>query len=433
MGVFSDRGLVARAGGALALANIRFWPTVAPHVRTQLKRWEQLASNIKDPGLRALALDKLREERFNSEVAATLATLAPTAYRKTVIEAIVAYEVLYDYLDGLTERPTNDPLADGHELYRAFTDAIALAKPTSPYRISDDRSDGGYIATLVSAVHEAIIQLPAAEAISETAQRAALRCAEAQVRAHAVKQLGTEQVERWARAEATGTELGWRQFLAGSASSVLSVHALIAAAADKRTTAAEASEIDTVYLSICSLSTMLDSLIDYERDHEAHQPGYLRYYDNHGVLADDLAGSAHRAVTHAAHLYNGAHHIMTLVGVAAYYLSAPTADTDHTRPVSNRICRELQPLMTPTLTVMRLWRAAKHAHAKIRPASASNRFPASSLPVATTSGASVGAMAPEAQHARYDPAEQFGSPARESRGAVEEDSGPMAAPEIQGP
>lgn len=146
---------------------------------------------------------------------------------------------------------------------------------------------------------------------------------------------------------------------------MLSVHALIAAAADERTTALEAREIDAVYLSICSLSTMLDSLIDYERDHQAGQPGYLRYYTDHSLLAEDLTDSAHRAVAHTAPLRNKAHHTMTLVGVAAYYLSAPTATTDFAKPVADRIRRELQPLMTPTLAVMRLWRAAKHARAKI--------------------------------------------------------------------
>src|SRR5271154_5947899 len=118
MSAFGDRRLLARAGVALALANVRFWPTVAPLVRTQLKRWEQRAHTIEDPTLQALALEKLREERFNAEVAATLATLAPREHRKTVIEAIVAYEIMYDYLDRLTEQPTANPISDGRDLYR---------------------------------------------------------------------------------------------------------------------------------------------------------------------------------------------------------------------------------------------------------------------------------------------------------------------------
>ena len=74
MSAFGNRGLVARAGIALVVANIRFWPTVAPLVSAQLKRWERRARVIDDPVLKKLALQKLRDERFNAEVAATLAT-----------------------------------------------------------------------------------------------------------------------------------------------------------------------------------------------------------------------------------------------------------------------------------------------------------------------------------------------------------------------
>jgi tetraprenyl-beta-curcumene synthase len=312
--------------------------------------------------LQALALEKLREERFNAEVAATLATLAPREHRKHVVEAIVAYEVMYDYLDGLTEQPVADPLHNGHALYRAFTDAVALdVELTGDYYAYHQRSDDcGYLEELVKTVRRALAQLPSAAAISAACARASARCAEAQLRAHAVPRLGTAQLEHWASGEATATQLGWQEFLAGAASSVLAVHALIVAGADDRTTPEEAAEIDTVYLSICALSTMLDSLVDYERDVQAGQAGYIRYYENHDDLARDLAHAARRAVDHAALLRSGAHHIMTLVGVAAYYASAPTADDEFARPVTQRICRELRPLITPTLAVMRAWRIAKY-------------------------------------------------------------------------
>jgi tetraprenyl-beta-curcumene synthase len=342
---------------------MRFWPTVAPLVGAQLKRWERHARAIDDPVLQALALEKLHDERFNAEVAATLATLAPREHRKRVVEAVVAYEVMYDYLDGLTEQSSADPLRDGHELYRAFVEAIALnVKPAGGYYAFHPQSDdGGYLEELVKVIRDAIEQLPSAAAISFPCQRAAGRCAEAQIRAHAAPLLGTAQLEQWASSEASGTPLGWQEFLAGAASSVLAVHALIVAGANERTTADEAEEIDTVYLSICILSTMLDSLVDYDRDTQAGQAGYIRYYEQHEVLARDLANAARRAVAHAAPLPSGGHHIMTLVGVAAYYASAPTARGEFARPVTRSVCLELRPLITPTLTVMRAWRLAKRA------------------------------------------------------------------------
>ncbi|MBA3807877.1 MAG: DUF2600 family protein [Solirubrobacterales bacterium] len=352
------------------VANARFWPSIAPLVAAQLQRWELHASEIPDPCLRALALQKLTEERFNSEVAATLATLAPREHRAQVVEAIVAYEVMYDYLDGLTEQPSADPMRNGHQLYRAFIDAVGLRfEPRGDYyRSHPQHEDSGYLEQLVGVVRRALAQLPAAAAVSEVSERAAARCAEAQIRAHAVPRVGTAQLEAWASREAAGTPLGWQEFLAGAASSVLAVHALIAAASDIRTTADEAARLDTMYLSICALSTMLDSLIDYEQDQEAGKAGYVRYYQDHDVLAKDLIRAARRAARHAALVHNGAHHMMTLVGVASYYASAPAANSEFARPVTRRVCSELQPLITPTLAVMRAWRAAK----RLRHASSSS-------------------------------------------------------------
>lgn len=360
MSAFSDRRTVARAGVALLVANIRFWPSVAPAVGREIERWERRARAIEDPLFEAVAIENLREERFNAEVAATLATLAPRKHRQATVEAMVAYEILYDYLDGLTERPSADPLRDGRELYQALTDAIDLSvEPTGDYYASRSTDDGGYLDELVDVVRKALAGLPAASAITHTARLATVRCAEAQTRAHAVPWLGTTQLEQWARSEAAGTSLGWREFLTGAASSVLTVHALLAAAADRRTTSEQAAAIDTVYLSVGVLSTMLDSLVDYHDDVQADRLGYIRYYRDHDLLAQDLAGAARRAVEHSRALRDGAHHVMTLVGVAAYYMSAPTADSEFARPVTLRIHRELRPLITPTLAVMRIWRLVK--------------------------------------------------------------------------
>ncbi|HXC45251.1 MAG TPA: DUF2600 family protein [Solirubrobacteraceae bacterium] len=367
MSAFGDRRLLIRTGVALSIANVRFWLSVAPTVGKQLKRWETRAEAIQDTALRTLALETLQEERFNAEVAATLATLAPREHRQAVIEAIVAYEVMFDYLDGLTEQPTVDPLRDGHNLYRAFTDAVTLhIEPTHDYYTSRPANDGGYLEELVDVVRKALAGLPCAAAIAHAARRAAQRCSEAQIRAHAVQQLGVAQLERWATTQAQGTPLGWQEFLAGAASSVLSIHALIATAAGERVTPKQASTIDIVYLSIAVLSTMLDSLVDHEHDIQVGQVGYLRYYPDHDLLARDLDGAARRVVQCASSLPNGAHHIMTLVGVGAYYISAPTANGDFAGPVTRQVRRELAPLITPTLGIMHVWRGAKRAGKALR-------------------------------------------------------------------
>jgi len=323
-----------------------------------------------------------------------LATLAPRAHRGDVVEAIVALELLFDYLDGLTERPSADPLGDGERLFEAYTDAIAVGTDSNshepgpehgdrahrearPLQDGDDghrkdsrREDGGYLEALSVSVRVALARLPAAGAIAQVARASAARGAQAQVRMHAAPRLGAGQVEQWARSEAEGTGLQWRELLAGAASSVLAIHALIAAAADPRTTPEEAGKIASAYLSTCVLLTLLDGLVDHEQDTRADgtgRLGYISFYKDRDELSQTLTRAAQRGASRTRALRSGPHHTMTLVGVVAYYTSAPGAGSRLAAPLAKRLQRQLAPLISPTLLLMRAWRLAKRARHRHSP------------------------------------------------------------------
>ena len=358
-----DRRLVVRAGLALLVANGRYWTSVAPVVRRELKRWRLRAAAIDDPELRALALWKLDGEGFHAEAAAMLATFAPRAHRSSVVEAIVALELLFDYLDGLTELPSGDPLREGDRLFRALIDAVAIPSAGTTDLVEQPPcNDGGYLEALSRAVSSAVARLPAALAITQVAQRVAARSGEAQTRMHASSQLGIAQLEEWGRSEAQGMGRQWRELVAGSASSVLVLHALIAAAGDARTTMQDAAQTAEAYLPACVLLTLLDGLVDNDQD-KAHggsdRPSYLSLFEDRDELLEVLGRAARRAATQARGLPNGARHLMLLTGVVAYYSSAPGAESETARPVLSRLGRELSPLMTPTLALMRAWRSTR--------------------------------------------------------------------------
>ncbi|MGA2162987.1 MAG: DUF2600 family protein [Solirubrobacteraceae bacterium] len=368
MSAFDDRRLVAQAHVALLVANIRYWPTVAPLVRAQIDRYKQHARAIHDPTLQAIALDKLDDQRFHAQVAATLATLAPRAHRRNAVKAIVAVEVMYDYFDGVTEQPTPDPIADGHQLCQAFTDAVSIDREFTGnyYALRSQADDHGYLQALVTDARDALAQLPSASAITPVAECCAARFAEAQIRAHAIPQLGSTQLQEWATSQAAGTGLGWLEYFAGATSTVLGLHAMIAAAANPHTTPHDATQIDKLYLYIGVIVTMLDSIIDYERDMSATgQPGYTRYYQDTDELLRGLTNATRQAMTLARTTPNAAHHVMTLTGVVAFYTSAPTATSPFAAAATTHIQHELRPLITPTLLVMRAWRAAKRARRAI--------------------------------------------------------------------
>jgi tetraprenyl-beta-curcumene synthase len=364
--VFAARRDIAAAGWALLAANARYWTTVAPKVRAELGRWEARASRIGQPELRELALGALRDEGFAAEVAATLATLASPRRRTTTLRAIVALEVMYDFLDALTELPAPDPLANGRELFRAFTDALdpRAALDEDYYRHHPSGPDGGYLNELAATVKQALAALPGTAALAPTMRRAAARCAEAEVLTHVATLTSGSQAETWARQTATGSGLEWREYLAGAASSVLAIHALIALAGDKRMTPTQAETIDEVYLALGVLSTMLDSVVDYEQDAADGTLAYINHYEDRAELGERLAFVAREAARRARGAPASAHHLMTLTGVAAYYTSAPSATDELAWPVTSRVRRELRPLIAPTLAVMRGWRLAKRLRAR---------------------------------------------------------------------
>ncbi len=345
MSCIGDPRLTARGVLALLRVNARYWVTVAPVVRRELGRWQPRAEAIVDPAVRAIALQKLDDERFNAEAAGMLATLAPRAHRANVVRAIVAMEVLFDVLDGLTELPLKEPLREGEELYLAFTDALAITLDEVP----DE-----YLRELSAVARSAFAKLPAADVVREHARRSAVRAAQAQIHMHATPQLGDTQLREWAQAQ-SDTSLSWRELLAGAASSVLAVHALIALAADPGATPEQAAELDACYLSIGVLLTLLDGVADRRKDALSGETSYVDLFEGRGLLGGTLAAVARRARRAAQELPDAPFHLVILSGVAAYYASAPGSS----KILLAEVKRDLGPLMRLTLPMMHAWRRAR--------------------------------------------------------------------------
>lgn len=334
-----------------------------------MRQWEARAREIPDPGLANLALSKLADERFNVEAGTMIATIAPAEFRSRVVEATVALQVMYDYLDAVTEQPTADPVRAGLQCSQAFIDAVRIGvRPTQDYyaHYPGVSGDAGYLAGLALAVRTAIAGLPAAGVIADVMLVSAARFAEAQVRIHAASHTGKGQLERWASQRAAGTGLQWREWLFGAIGSVVAVHALIALAADEHATCEQARTLDDTYLELCVLTTALDQLVDYERDIRSGDHSYIELYETREELAQQIADIVNRVKKRARTIPDGAHHLMILSGVVAYYTSQPSAMGDFARPVTELVQDQLRPLITPTLATLRAWRLLKRLRHPLR-------------------------------------------------------------------
>jgi tetraprenyl-beta-curcumene synthase len=321
---------MAAAGrdGIAVLAALGLYESrVMPQVRREIGRWRGVAAGIPDPLLRRQALGALGEKGLNVEATAVFATLAPRPTRATAIRAMVALQIAIDYLDTLGEQ-----LSAG---------------------------DSGYLDRLFGSYRESAGRLPSHGLVAASLQRAVSRCGEGQVATHAAEHGDRAALETWARQQDAPLVYRWWEVAAGASSSV-AAHALIAAAADPRSSAAEAALIDTAYFpSIGALTVLLDDLIDRDEDAAGGEHNYLGYYAGGEEAANRLDLIAHLARSATAQLRHPHRHAAILAGVAGFYLSAAAAETAYARPIRDRLLGSSGPAVRPIVAVMRRRRARK--------------------------------------------------------------------------
>lgn len=340
---------------AVVSALVAYERRIRPSVQAELKRWEASAVAIPDPVLRAAALSGLREKGRNAEATAVFAILAPRAHRDRALRAMTALQIAIDYLDSLGEAPVDDPLADGLALHGAIEDAVSPDTPTGDwYRHHPQREDGGYLAALVAACREEVAGLPARGIVMPTLTRAARRCGEGQSHTHAAVRTGVAGLEAWAREQPAAPGYLWWEIAAGASSSV-AVHALVSAAADRRTSAEQSESIDALYFpSMGALTVLLDDVVDREDDLETGQHSYLDYYTGEQQAADRIGLLAERARAATRHLRKGRRHRAILAGVAGFYLSGPANGSGYARPIRERLFQSLGSAVRPIMLAMRL-------------------------------------------------------------------------------
>jgi tetraprenyl-beta-curcumene synthase len=358
---------------ALVGVMARFWIVVLPLARTELRGWRARAAAIPDPGLRAQALTTLDSERLSAAGAALFAATAPRTRRRAaraLVRALVAYQVICDYLDTLAEQPSADPIANGARLHRALVDAVDDAPHADHYGLHRAREDGGYLAALVGACRAGCATLPAWDAVRALAVGEAARN-EVQGINHAPADVREPALRRWARAaraDAAAGDAAWFE-LAAAGSSSLAVLALIAAAADPATGAAGAERVRTAYFPwVEALSTLLDSVADRERDLRSGELSFVGQHPSQPAAAARLAQVAARALAGARDLPRGERHVVLVAGMIAMHLSDPGARLPWARPVTEAVLDAADtPAMAPLLAVLRVWRRARGERAAPAP------------------------------------------------------------------
>jgi tetraprenyl-beta-curcumene synthase len=356
----------ARELAALASVLARFWLVVLPLARTQLRGWRRLAAAIPDPSLRAQALATLDSERLSAAGAALFAATTPRLRDPALVRALVAYQVICDYLDTLAEQPSVDAIRNGAQLHRALADAVADGPVADHYRLHASGEDGGYLAALVAACREGCAGLPAYAPVRAAALREATRN-EVQGINHAPAGVREPALRAWARAahaDPAAREAAWFE-LAAAGSSSLAVLALIAAAADPATDERAADQVRRAYFPwIEALSTLLDSVADREHDLRTGELSFVSQHPSHAAAVARMCEVTTRAIAGARSLPRGERHVVLVAGMIAMHLSEPGAWLSWAQPVTRAVLRAADTLAMPLLlVVLRVWRGARTARA----------------------------------------------------------------------
>jgi tetraprenyl-beta-curcumene synthase len=272
-----------------------------------------------------LALEKLTGERLNPEAAALFAVLASRRRRARVVKLIVAYQVLYDYLDAVNEEPGCGMLRNGLALHSAMCDALVPGQPPRDYyRHNRERADGGYVRELVVSCQRLVEALPSLRRNAAVLIRAAERCGAAQSHNHAMQAEGSSGLIEWSNAQRErGAGYCWWELAAGGIS-CLGIHALLAAGVDPRCPRRDADRLGAAYFpSICALSALLDSLADYHQDAGSANHRFVAHYRDADHVADRLVAIASEATRRLEGVRASERHGVILAGIIAYYLSCP--------------------------------------------------------------------------------------------------------------
>ena len=343
------RALVGAAGRQLS------WGL--PAAASAARRWRERAEAIPDGPIRDDALYALTRKRGHRDGAALFAVLVDRRDRD-LLELLVAYEMIWDFLDNVSERHSEE--ANGRELHLALVDALDPGRPLADYyRHHPWSEDAGYLRSLVEFCRSRCLLLPSYDKVRRLVLREAWR-AQVQALNHIEPpEQRDAALRRWADEECPGErELAWFE-LSGAASASLVVHALLSLAADPDVDQREIDQVHAAYWPRISLATtMLDSYVDRVEDVAAGNHSYIDHYlDQHSAL-DRLCECVGRAARMARDLPNGRRHALIMSCMVAMYLSKDSARLPDTAPGTRRIADAGGSMARLLVPVLRAWRVA---------------------------------------------------------------------------
>ncbi len=328
-----------------------------PAVAGETRAWRSLARTIADAPTRDDALGALARKRGHTDGAA-LFTILPRARNRWLLRILVAYEIAWDFLDSANERAAAVGQVNGRQLHLALIDALDPGAPLCDYyRYHPWRSDSGYLRALVAACRQCCTHLPAYASVHTMAVEEAHRGQVLGINHELDPQLRDRTLREWAaRTFNTNYEADWFE-LTGAASASLTIHALLALAAEPTPSAAHVALVRDAYFPwISAATTMLDSFVDQLQDEANGDHSYVGHYRSSQQRVGRISELIECSLRKTQSLPDGERHSLIVACMAAMYLSKDSARTPTLAKDTNELTQAGGRLTRVLLPVLRIWR-----------------------------------------------------------------------------
>lgn len=324
-----------------------------------MRGWRELARKIPDAPIREDALSALDGKRGQTDGAA-LFSILPRVRNPTLLRLLVAYQVIWDFLDSVSERGATSGQANGRHLHLALIDALDPDRPISDYyRHHPWGNDGGYLRTLVMVCRDNCARLPSHPRVCRVVVHEAIRAQVLAINHELDSRRRNSMLKVWAATEfPKGHEASWFE-LSGAASAGLTIFALLALASNPTCSDGEIARTHNAYFPWTStLATMLDSYVDQAEDIANGDHIYISHYSTPESAIERICLTVKRSLREAGTLKDGEKHILIVASMVAMYLSKDSALTPEMREATMRILDAGGSLTRLLHPILRLWRTA---------------------------------------------------------------------------
>ena len=329
-----------------------------------MRRWRARALRIPARPIRQVALLALDRKRGNTQGAA-LFSVIPRKRSRPLLRLLTTYQVLWDFLDSLSESWRELAPSDTLQLHLALVDAVNPSGPIRDYYAKLGLpDDGGYLRSLVEACRSCCRALPSFNKVAPILYKEAERIG-VQAINHATEPAQIPLALRnWVAREYPGAhEVSWFE-LAAAAGANIAIYALFALAADTRCSIDRVEDTYRAYFPWSgALATMLDGFVDQFDDAHHGDHCYLAYYRSPDDATRHISRLVRRCLSETHSLKDGERHTLVAASMVAMYLSRDSARTSALSAATRQVANAGGSLTCALLPVLRLWRVANKARA----------------------------------------------------------------------